>query len=250
MYIGITSISPERRWGRNGIHYKGCVAFYNAIQKYGWDNIKHEILYSGLTRDGASSLEAFFISMYHSNNSRYGYNLTNGGITGDVMTEETKKKISESEKGRVFSDETRRKMSEANKGKRPSDYCFEMRRIACTGRVQSEEEREKRSKSLTGRKMGKETRKKMSEVCMGRKMTDEQREHIRESRKRVKSDKLGRHHVLTERDVLFIRDNSANYMPEELAKMFDVTSSTIRNIINGRSWKSVPMRSGDSIGEN
>ena len=50
-YVGITCNKPERRW-RNG---KGYILqqFYNAIQKYGWDNFTHEILFNNLTEKEA-----------------------------------------------------------------------------------------------------------------------------------------------------------------------------------------------------
>ena len=44
VYIGQTYTSLRTRFGKNGIKYKGCPIFYNAIQKYGWDNFEHEIL--------------------------------------------------------------------------------------------------------------------------------------------------------------------------------------------------------------
>ena len=44
VYIGQTYTSLRARFGKNGIGYKGCPIFYNAIQKYGWDNFEHEIL--------------------------------------------------------------------------------------------------------------------------------------------------------------------------------------------------------------
>ena len=49
-YIGITSKKPNQRW-ENGKGYSktGQNAIYNAIKKYGWDNIKHEILFDNLT---------------------------------------------------------------------------------------------------------------------------------------------------------------------------------------------------------
>jgi hypothetical protein len=50
-------------------------------------------------------------------------NLTNGGdgTPGRVCSEETKKKISESNKGKKISEETKKKISESNKGKKLSD---------------------------------------------------------------------------------------------------------------------------------
>ena len=51
VYIGITKQKPERRWGINGRGYKENEYFYRAIQKYGWQNIKHEIIAEGLTEE-------------------------------------------------------------------------------------------------------------------------------------------------------------------------------------------------------
>ena len=50
-YIGITSQKCENRWGINGNGYKLQPKFYNAIQKYGWENFKHEILYQNLSKE-------------------------------------------------------------------------------------------------------------------------------------------------------------------------------------------------------
>ena len=46
VYIGQTN-SIQNRWKPSA--YKTCTYFYNAIQKYGWDNFEHEILLSNLT---------------------------------------------------------------------------------------------------------------------------------------------------------------------------------------------------------
>ena len=35
---------PELRWGHNGYKYKDNNHFYRAIQKYGWDNIEHQVI--------------------------------------------------------------------------------------------------------------------------------------------------------------------------------------------------------------
>jgi len=41
MYVGITGKEPERRWGINGNNYMLDKCFWKAIQKYGWENIRH-----------------------------------------------------------------------------------------------------------------------------------------------------------------------------------------------------------------
>ena len=46
IYIGITSKkNVKRRWGNGGSGYKDQTYMRNAINKYGWENVKHEILY-------------------------------------------------------------------------------------------------------------------------------------------------------------------------------------------------------------
>ena len=56
-YIGITKRKPEIRYGQNGYHYKPNKRMWDDIQKYGWDNIKHEIIYMNKTREEISELE-------------------------------------------------------------------------------------------------------------------------------------------------------------------------------------------------
>ena len=80
VYIGQTSTNPNDRW-QNGKGYKKQV-FYNAIIKYGWDNIKHKILFDSLTKEEALEKEIELISYYKSNDKRYGYNISPGGEDG------------------------------------------------------------------------------------------------------------------------------------------------------------------------
>lgn len=56
VYIGITSGNPEKRWA-NGRGYRHQEKMELAIMKYGWDNIKHEIISDGLTESEAKNKE-------------------------------------------------------------------------------------------------------------------------------------------------------------------------------------------------
>lgn len=57
-YIGQTKQEVNKRFGTNGINYAGdCIYLWNAIQKYGWDNIEHIILLEGLTAEEANFWE-------------------------------------------------------------------------------------------------------------------------------------------------------------------------------------------------
>lgn len=140
-YIGITKQKPLYRWRSDGSGYIHSPYFWNAIQKYGWHNFSHEIIVSNLSRTDALYLEKYYISLYHTYNKDFGYNMTLGGDgscgyqptkdtiekialknKGKKRSDETKQKISQSHKGKQISDETRKKLSESHKGKKLSVY--------------------------------------------------------------------------------------------------------------------------------
>ena len=78
-YIGITSQELLKRWRSNGNGYKRQQVFYNAIQKYGWDNIRHTLVSDNLTHKEACEMEIRLIEKYNTTNREFGYNLTGGG---------------------------------------------------------------------------------------------------------------------------------------------------------------------------
>lgn len=136
VYIGITKQKPEKRWN-NGKGYKHNNYIKNAINKYGWENIEHKILYKNLTKKEAEEKEIKLIAYYKSNKKEYGYNIENGGHI-NCVSEETKKKLSIANKGKFVSKETREKMSKNN------------------------------AKIWLGKKLNNETRQKMSESHKGK----------------------------------------------------------------------------------
>ena len=99
VYIGQTCMSLKQRSGSNGHRYKNCTKFYNAIQKYGWNNFEHIILFENLSQEEANIIEEKLISLFDTRNPKIGYNLDSGG-TNKIHLEETKQKISNSLKGR------------------------------------------------------------------------------------------------------------------------------------------------------
>ena len=128
VYIGITKQQPEKRWKKKGQGYRKNKHFYSAILKYGWNNIKHDILFSNLTLEEASQKEIELISYYKSNQREYGYNRALGGRvnSGFTISKETRQKISKSLKGksitykRVVSEELKQRLRVANLGKKAS----------------------------------------------------------------------------------------------------------------------------------
>ena len=120
VYIGITSLSTKERW-KNGKGYKSNNHFTNAIEKYGWENITHSILFSGLTKQEAEKIEIELIKKYDSTNPQKGYNLRFGGNATSVSSE-IRQKMSKSHIGLTASDETKKKLSAAKSGKNNPFY--------------------------------------------------------------------------------------------------------------------------------
>ena len=155
VYIG-QSIDIKRRF-RNHINYETNSYLKRSFEKYGIENFSFEIIKE--TKD-LDYWEIFLIQIYRSTDKRYGYNSDFGGNANKVCSEEHKRKISESNKGRKLTKEHREKLSLAKKGK-PSTF---------KGKKMSEESRRKLSLSHKGQKphpMSKEARLRVSESQRG-----------------------------------------------------------------------------------
>ena len=95
VYIGQTyKKNLNDRWS-NGYGYKKCDVFDRAIQKYGWENFKHEILIQGLTKEEADETEMAYIAMAKA--MGISYNMRDGGTE---MTAADRERISKSLIGR------------------------------------------------------------------------------------------------------------------------------------------------------
>ena len=105
VYIGITGQDPAARWGKDGSRYKENSLMWNAIQKYGWDNIKHEILYTDLSEDLANELERASIRAHRATERDFGYNIWPGGLvcSGWHHSEESKNKMAIASKNADYS---------------------------------------------------------------------------------------------------------------------------------------------------
>lgn len=160
VYIGKTKQKPEIRWRKHGQGYQTNRYFWRAIQKYGWDNFEHKVLFEGLTKEESSIKEQELIKQYNSNNSMYGYNLSSGGDGGREgvpQSEEAKRKVSAANKGRLVGEKNHlygvRKYKEEN---------------PFYGKHHSEETKEKISNLLKGKKMSDDFKKKISKAMTGK----------------------------------------------------------------------------------
>lgn len=129
-YVGQTSTSLEKR-SRNGLGYIQNKKFFDDILKYGWGNFEHKVICECSKEDG-DELERFYIQKFDSFNN--GYNLATGGKSGykmptvselnrqRVWTKESREKDATAHRGRKHTEETKRKLSELNKGEKNAMY--------------------------------------------------------------------------------------------------------------------------------
>lgn len=193
----------------NDGYFGSGIALKRAIKKYGRENFKYSTIYYALDSEKLKLAEKFFIWKYASwvGFKQGGYNVSlNGGQGGDLgLPEHIKRQKSEKLKGRVISEETRKKISDKAKGRKWTEEQKEKLKsrmflaatrgkLSARGRGRACPEHVKEFlRSIRGDKhknYGKthsfETRKKLSiiskntkgkRVC--KKWTDEQKEYIR-----------------------------------------------------------------------
>lgn len=111
IYIGVTCRDPYLRWQRNGSGYRKQTEFFADIQKYGWDNIKHEVVFQTKDVDEAYAKEEELIRSYKDKYGDLVYNV----CFGRMHTDGYKKLISNLNKGKHLSEEAKQKLSDARK---------------------------------------------------------------------------------------------------------------------------------------
>ena len=88
-----------------------------AIEKFGMDSFTVKVMYHSTKQADLNKVERLFIQMF-STQTPYGYNIAAGGNNKGKHSEETKRLIGSYHKYKVMSEETRKKLSEALKGKK------------------------------------------------------------------------------------------------------------------------------------
>jgi len=116
IYIGQTVDFKTRMRAHNNVANSKRLdtRLYNAIRKFGWDNVKKDILL--ICGSQIDMYEKQYIRLLKATQKDFGYNLQFGGSSNKIYSEESKQKMSLAHKGTTHSEETKRKMSEAKKG--------------------------------------------------------------------------------------------------------------------------------------
>jgi len=166
IYVG------QKRTDCNIGNYKGGGKLLQvALKEFGRKNFIREIIEDGITDiDTLNKREQFWVECLDARNPEVGYNMVDGGggipnppdevrqkisatFKGKKLSEEQKRKIAPW--GRVQKEETKRKISEAQKGEKGNMF----------GKEHTEEQKEKVSVHLQGKKKIKNTSSKYVGVC-------------------------------------------------------------------------------------
>lgn len=120
----------------------------HSIEKYGIDNFEISKEFDiGYSKNELDSLEEMYIKMYKTTDDRYGYNKSSGGLT-NTLNKESRKQISESlkkyfltasppNKGIPMTEEMKKKISESRKGICVGEEHHSSKKIVClnTGKI-------------------------------------------------------------------------------------------------------------------
>jgi group I intron endonuclease len=166
-YIGLTTRTLEQRWKQHIYEsnkqdsWEWNTPLGNAIKKYGKDSFEVFVLEECSSETEMKQKEIQLIRERKSLAFETGYNLTLGGDgrLGYKLSEETKRKIGEGNKGKTYTAESLEKMSVAAKkrsvgkpspmdGKKHTDEALKKISESSKGRIFSEESRIKKSESL------------------------------------------------------------------------------------------------------
>ena len=148
----------------NGSRDYNC-PFHNAIRKYGIENFTFEILLDNLTKEEMDYWEIYYIQFYDTLvNSGKGYNVAAGGNSGNKFAGKTpeemeiiKRKIGEKSKGRkanlgkTLSEDTKKKISDSQK-----ERLKDKTKCSMYGKQHSKESKQKNSDSRKGKCSGAE----------------------------------------------------------------------------------------------
>ena len=200
VYVGQTIL--------NDPHYLGSgIRIKKAIKKYGVDNFTREILCECSTQEELNEQEIFWIKELDTQNKEIGYNIHKGGNRYTPKDGTTAEKISNTLTGRTLSEETRKKMSESRTGEghftQKSDWngwspeTLEKMREAKLGKKWSEEHRKNMSLSQLKRwEDSEDLRERFREEFVGEGNPFYGKTHSDETRNKISEAQRGRRWVV------------------------------------------------------
>jgi group I intron endonuclease len=227
VYIGRSNKATER-WKQHKYFVrkdKPVQYIHRAMKKDGVDNFTYEVIDFAFNPWQADCIEMGYVEQYNSRNKEKGYNIAPGGK--HAWNAGLPKELRPSY-GRLVSEETRRKISESNMGKIMPPRSKEWRALMSsilTGRKYSKEHvdkaRQGRLKSLNGYNHTEETKKRLSKSHMGL--------YVGEKSPLAK---------LTWNIVRAMRKDFVDGLRLiDISKKYEVHPQTVRDVCKGKTWR-------------
>jgi group I intron endonuclease len=168
--------------------------FKNAIKKYGKENFVKEILEFFPTKQEAFNAQEKYIKQYNTL-APNGYNISpkgGYGIPSSYLHEETKNKISLSQKGKKHSKQQNENHSRKMKGSNNPNWKGKAQQSPETRKKlkhpKSEEQKKKLQIIMTGKTHSKETKQKISNTLTGKKHSEETKTKMKHSHKKMSEE--------------------------------------------------------------
>jgi len=229
IYIGQTHYDKQTYFGSG-------VLVTQAIKKYGAENFIKEYIDEAYSQGELDQKEMFWIKELNSQDKNIGYNIADGGWNYFTMTDETKRKISQTLKGKYVGNKAFRNgvsltnthkdaISKALNGKPLSDNHKEKISKSLIGKEKTDEHKKNLSISHTGKTLSDEHKRNISEGGKGRVYTDKQKERLRLAnidKKQKHSKTISVECILSKEKLNFNNISSA-------ARHFNVTRQRIKN---------------------
>jgi group I intron endonuclease len=205
-----------------------------AWNKDGEENFTFDIL-EECTKEELNEKEKYWIAYYESDNPEFGYNKTKGG-EGGIPSEETKKKMSEAQKGHI-SKLKGKKLSEEHKNNIKNGLTQEIKNTI--------------SSKLKGTKLSEETINKIRNGNLNKKRSNVTKQKMSESRSGEKHFLFGMHHndktknKISESNSKFNKEQIFDILNKiengicinDIAKEYNVSYTTIFRIKNKQRCK-------------
>ncbi len=153
-YVGQTCNPKERERRHLNGYETGCIALYNAVNKYGKKSFDFSLLEKVSSIEEANQREQYWIQ-HIGTMSPNGYNLRYGGEAGGKPSPETIEKMRQARLGQKQSEETKRKRADSHRGRKNSPETIERMKQAAKNKPPEK-------CSMFGKRHSAETRRKMS----------------------------------------------------------------------------------------
>lgn len=183
VYVGCTSQSLELRAGKFGCNYQTNTQFWKAIQQFGWDSFKTELILETDDPEEAAAAELDAIEQYQATNPAFGFNSRSQSyVTDPDFPERLRSAIKAG-----MTDEVRQRMSASMKEYYKSEENREFHRKRTLRITNRPEVRERLIQAIERNNAKPEVRQKISESVL-RYWTEERRKEQSElSRQRLAS---------------------------------------------------------------